>query len=170
MLVFTNIRKEMKSLVSWLLVFFMGMFWVFRVVVTLSAQFGGDFAGFIIINRTMEIALLFITLLCMVLIVKRIIWGGVIYFLGYGYYFGGYIINNAMPAISNGESMEMEVLQNVFIGVIALILGLIAIIDIAVQKTKKKHFSDNKTDWYFNNSEYDRKMDERADKNQYRTL
>ena len=53
----------MKSLASWLLVFFMAMFWVFRIIVTLSAQFGSDFGGFIVFNNTLEIAMLFISLL-----------------------------------------------------------------------------------------------------------
>ena len=54
----------MKNVASWLLVFFMGMFWVFRIAVTLSTQFGGDFGGFIVFNNTFEIVLLFLTLLC----------------------------------------------------------------------------------------------------------
>jgi len=29
---------------------------------------------------------------------------------------------------------------------------------------------DKQTDWFYKNKEYDRKLDERADKNQYRTL
>ena len=61
----------MKNVASWLLVFIMGIFWVFRVAVTLSAQFGGDFGGFIVFNNTIEIALLFITLVCFIFIIRR---------------------------------------------------------------------------------------------------
>ena len=89
----------MKNVASWLLVFFMGMFWMFRIAVTLSAQFGGDFGGFIVINNTFEIALLFLTLLCFILIMKRNIWGGIIYFIANCIYFGGYIVNTLIPAL-----------------------------------------------------------------------
>ena len=71
---------NMKNVASWLLVFFMGMFWMFRIAVTLSAQFGGDFGGFIVINNTFEIALLFLTLLCFILIMKRNISTDYIYY------------------------------------------------------------------------------------------
>ena len=63
----------MKSLFSWLLTFFMVMFWVFRIIATLSAQFGSDFGGFIVFNNTIEIALLFISILAFILIILFII-------------------------------------------------------------------------------------------------
>lgn len=160
----------MKSLASWLSLMFLGMFWVFRIVVALSAQFGSDFGGFIVINNTMEIALLFVSLLCFVLIAKRIIWGAVIYLVGYGWYFGSYLINNFVPVITSGEAMDTTILQNSFVGILSLILGLATLLIIAFERTKTKHFSDNKTDWYFKDDKYDRKLDDRADKNQYRTL
>ena len=160
----------MKNVSSWLLVFFIVIFWMFRIVVTLSAQFGGDFGGFIVIDSTLEIGLLFFTLLCLVLILKRVIWGGVLYFVANCLYFGGYIIQNFIPNLFGAEGIDMIIAQNAMIGILGIILGLCTIIDIAVQKVTAKHFSDNKTDWYFDNDKYDRKMDERADKNQYRTL
>ena len=160
----------MKNVVSWLLVFFMAMFWMFRIVVTLSAQFGGDFGGFIVINNNFEIALLFLTIFCSILIMKRVIWGGIIYTVAYSIYFGEYFINALIPSLSNESGVDMIVLQNSVVGLLGITIGLCIIIDIAVQKVTAKHFTDNKTDWYFNTDKYDRKMDERADKNQYRTL
>ena len=162
----------MKNVTSWLLVFFMGIFWIFRIVVTLSAQFGGDFGGFIVFNNTTEIILLFVSLACFIFIVRRIIWGGIVYLVANCMYYGGYIINNLFPALSNANEGRIDeiIFQNSAIGVLGIILALFIVIDIAVQKAKTKHFTDNKTDWYFNNEKYDRKMDERADKNQYRTL
>ena len=160
----------MKSLASWLLMMFLGMFWVFRIVVTLSAQYGSDFGGFIVFNNTVEIVLLFLSLLCFVLIIKRIIWGAIIYLVGYGWYFGSYLLENFFPALSSADPMDIIVLQNSFVAILGLVLGLVALINIAYERTKLKHFSDNKTDWYFDNDKYDRKLDDRADKNQYRTL
>ena len=149
----------------------MVIFWIFRIVVTLSVQFGAEsFGGFLVFNNTFEIVMLFVSLLCLILIVKRNIMGGIIYLIGYGAYFGTYLVANAIPALISGETMDIVVIQNVFVTAISLILGIVAILDIVFEKVKAKHFSDDKTDWYFGNDKYDRKYDERADKNQYRTL
>ena len=37
-------------------------------------------------------------------------------------------------------------------------------------KNRKAHPKDKKTDWFYKNEQYDRKLDERADKNNYRTM
>lgn len=160
----------MKNVASWLLLFFMGMFWMFRIAVTLSSQFGGDFGGFIVFNNTLEIALLFFTLVCFILIIKRVIWGAILYLVANCLYFGGYIVQNLFPALGSEGGIDMIVLQNSVVGALGIVLALCIVIDIAVQKINTKHFSDDKTDWYFNNDKYDRQMDDRADKNQYRTL
>ena len=160
----------MKNVASWLLLFFMGMFWMFRIAVTLSSQFGGDFGGFIVFDNTLEIALLFFTLICFILIVKRVILGAILYLVANCIYFGGYIVQNLFPALGSESGIDMIILQNSVVGALGIIIALCIVIDIAVQRINAKHFSDNKTDWYFNNDKYDRKMDERADKNQYRTL
>ena len=162
----------MKSLTSWLVIMFLALFWIFRIILTLSAQFGSDFAGFVVFNNTIEIILLFLSLLCFALIAKRVVWGAVIYLVAYGWYFGTYLVNNFIPAITNanGEPMDIGIMQNSFVAILGLVLGLIALLNITYEKSKAKHFSDNKTDWYFDNDKYERKMDDRADKNQYRTL
>lgn len=160
----------MKNVSSWLLVFFMGMFWMFRIAVTLFSQFGGDFGGFIVFDNTLEIVLLFFTLLCFILIMKRVILGAVLYLVANCLYFGGYIVQNLFPALGSEGGIDMIILQNSVVGALGIVLALCIVIDIAVQKIHTKHFLDNKTDWYFNNDKYDREMDERADKNQYRTL
>ena len=160
----------MSSLTSWLSVMFMGAFWIFRVVVAVSGQFGGDFAGFIVFNTPMEIALLFASLICMVLIVKRQIVGGAVYFGMYTFYLGGYLLSTFFPALFSGGEVSFGILQNGIICIFGILVGLIILIDLIFEQLKKKHFSDKKTDWYFDNDKYDREMDERADKNQYRTL
>ena len=47
----------MKNLSSWLLVMFMGMFWLFRVVVAFQAQYDQSFGGFAAFNFTASEAL-----------------------------------------------------------------------------------------------------------------
>ena len=61
----------MKNLSTWLLVMFMAMFWVFRIVVAVTYELGIDFGGITPLNTNLEIILLFLTLLCMVLVIKR---------------------------------------------------------------------------------------------------
>ncbi len=154
----------MKSLSSWLLVMFMGMFWIFRIIVAFQAQYGETFGGFIVFNSTVEIALLFVAILCMILVLRRNWIGGIIYLASYGYYFGGYIFSN----ITSEEEMSVAVMQNVFVSAIGVIIAFCVFFDLMVNKLRKRDPKDKKTDWFFQNKEYDRKLDDRADKNQYR--
>ena len=160
----------MKSLGSWLTVFFLAIFWVFRIIVAVKGQFGDDFGGFIVFDTTIEIVLLFVSILCFILILRRMLSGAIIYLVGYGYYFGSYLITNVFGNLISGAEISMTVMQNAFVAILGLLLGLCALLSIAFDRVKSKHFSDNQTDWYFNNKDYDRELDERADKNQYRTL
>lgn len=158
----------MKSLSSWLLVMFMAMFWLFRIVVTFQAQYENDFGGFIAFNMTVEVILLFVVIVCMALVLRRNIIGGIIYLLSYGFYFGGYILTNGIPAISSGGTLGMSVMQNTMVAAVGVILALFVFLDLMIARVRRKDPKDKKTDWYFQNDKYDRKYDERADKNQYR--
>ena len=158
----------MKSLASWLLFLFMGMFWIFRFIVALYAQDGGDFGGFIAFDYKIEIILLFVTLVSIVLIVRRSLIGALLYLGTYGYYFGGYLLKNVFPPLMDGNTLDISTLQNALVAGIAIVIAFCAFLDILVAKIRRNRFSDSKTDWFFNNKKSDRKFDERADKNQYR--
>ncbi len=158
----------MKSLSSWLLVMFMGMFWIFRIVVAFQAQYEKDFGGFIAFNMTVEVILLFLAILCMALVLRRNIIGGIIYLGAYGYYFGGYLLSNCLPALMNGETLSMSTLQNAMVCAVGLLIAIFVFFDLLIARVRKRDPKDKKTDWYFQNEKYDRKYDERADKNEYR--
>ncbi len=158
----------MKSLSSWLLVMFMFMFWVFRVVVAFQAQYERDFGGFIAFNFTIEVILLFVVILCMILVLRRQLLGGILYMVAYGYYFGGYILNNALPMVLEGEALPMSILQNTMVAAVALVIAICVLFDLIVARVRRRDPKDKKTDWFFQNEQYDRKYDERADRNQYR--
>lgn len=147
---------------------FMAMFWLFRIVVAFQAQYENDFGGFIAFNMTVEVILLFVVIVCMALVLRRNIIGGIIYLLSYGYYFGGYILTNGIPAISSGGTLGMSVMQNTMVAAVGVILALFVFLDLMIARVRRKDPKDKKTDWYFQNDKYDRKYDERADKNQYR--
>lgn len=60
----------MKKFSTYLVVMFMIVFWILRIVITLSAEMGSNFLGITPINETFEIVILFATLVCAILIVK----------------------------------------------------------------------------------------------------
>ena len=163
----------MKNFSTWLLVMFMVMFWIFRVMVTLTAEFGLDLGGFTPINKEMEIILLFVTLLCVVLVVKRKIVGALIYLLSYGMYFGVNLVNNINVLLGNGTEdimSSLTIYTNTFASLIGMIIPVAVLLDLLLDKNRKNNPKDKKTDWFYNNKDFDRKLDDRADKNNYRTL
>lgn len=161
----------MKNLSSWLLVMFMGMFWIFRIIVEITYELGIDFAGIIPINSTMEIILLFVVLISMLLIIKRKMIGALLYLLSYGMYFGTTLINGIQEIMQNTENtISTNIYLNTFIALLGIILPIAVLFDLLFDKGRKANPKDGKTDWFYNNKDYDRKMDERADKNNYRTL
>ena len=64
----------------------------------------------------------------------------------------------------------MEAYTDIFFSLIAVILPIVAVFDILFDKSRKANPKDKKTDWFYKNEQYDRKLDERSDKNNYRTL
>ncbi len=85
----------------------------------------------------------------------------------YLYYFGGYIFNNLIINRTE-EALSMSTIQNLLAAALGLILAIIALVDLLFDKATRRSHSDRKTDWFFKNKDFDRKYDERADKNQYR--
>lgn len=157
----------MKNFSTWMLVMFMVMFWVFRVIVAVMPEFGTTLGGIAPLNQNLEIILSFVVLVCIVLIVRRKLIGALIYLLAYGMYFGVDVINN-IQTVLNGASMETAL--NVFISIIGIILPIAVLADLLLDKGRKTNPKDKKTDWFYNNEQFDRKLDERSDKNNYRTL
>ena len=158
----------MKNLSSWLIVMFIILYWLFRVVVAITGSMGLEF---IVkpIDVNIEIALLFVVLICVPFIFKRKIIGAIAYLIAYGWYFGRGLIDNVIKMV-NSETLSMQTYTDMFFALIAIALPILALFDILLDKTRKKNPVDKKTDWFYKNEEYDRKLDERADKNNYRTL
>lgn len=159
----------MKNLSTYLLVMFMAMFWVFRIIVAITYNLGIDFGGIVPLNMNLEIILLFVTLLSMLLVIKRKMVGALIYLLSYGMYFGVDLYNN-ITLILRGETLSVMTYLNMIISFIGMIIPIAVLFDLLADKNRKAHPVDKKTDWFYKNENYDRKLDERADKNNYRTL
>ena len=145
------------------------IFWVVRIAVTLMSQLGKDFMGMVPMNETFEIAILFATLLCLVLIVKRNLLGSLLYIVLHAIYFGG-DITNKLNLIANNESLTLGQNMQLMFSILGIILPLAVLIDLLLDKNRKNNPKDKKTDWFYQNEEFDRKLDDRADKNNYRTM
>lgn len=158
----------MKNFSTWMLVMFMGLFWLFRVVVAFTGQMNIDFGGIEPLNIHMEVILLFVVLVCMILIAKRKMVGALIYLLGYGLYFGTSVVTGISSIISTDAPMSTTF--DTLIAFVGIILPIAVLIDLLVDKGRKANPKDKKTDWFYKNEQFDRKMDDRADKNNYRTM
>lgn len=161
----------MKNFSTWMIVLFALMFWAFRAVVAVTAEMNMDFGGITPLNIQMEIILLFVVLVCILLIIKRKVIGGLIYLLSYGMYFGIFLLNNISQLTNAVEgNISMSLYINILISIIAMVLPIAALMDLIMDKSRKIHYKDGKTDWFYDNEQFDRKLDERADKNNYRTM
>ena len=159
----------MKNFSTWLLVCFMVMFWVFRIMVALMTQMHQDFfiAPF---DLTIEIILLFVVLVCLVLVVKRKILGALLYLLAYGMYFGSDVMTKVTAIMEDASQVGLADYTALIISLIGIILPIAVLLDLLADKNRKAHPTDKKTDWFYKKEQYHRKLDDRADKNNYRTL
>ena len=159
----------MKNFSTWLLVCFMVMFWVFRIMVALMAQLHQEF--FITpFDLTMEIILLFVVLACLILVVKRKMAGALIYLFAYGMYFGSDVATKLSALFEDASQLGLNDYTALIISLMGIILPIAVLLDLLADKNRKAHPKDKKTDWFYKNEQYDRKLDESADKNNYRTL
>lgn len=154
----------MKKFSTWMILLLGIIFWLLRIVAVYTATMGMDFMVKPLETNT-EIALLFITLLAFILIAKRKFLGAIVYVVEYWGYFGV----DLYTKLTSGP-LAMEDVISVFFSFIGILLPLLALLDLALDKNRKNHPKDKKTDWFYKNEKFDREMDERSDKNNYRTL
>ena len=157
----------MKNFSSWLIAMFAFMFWAFRLIGTTLYSIGNEFM-FVPTNMAMEVALLFITFICICFMVKRKLLAAVIYLIAHFIYYGPVFAQHFMQLIQN--TLPIELYMSTLFELFALGLALAALFDVLLDKNRKAHPTDKKTDWFYKNKDYDRKLDDRADKNNYRTM
>lgn len=161
----------MKKFSTILLIMFVAMFWVFRMIVAFMHEIGQDLGGIVPFNQQMEIILLFVVLVCMILIAKRKIVGALIYLVAYGLYFGTNLMSGITTLFSQENSIvDITLYMNMLISLVGVALPIAVLLDLLLDKNRKAHPKDKKTDWFYRNEKFDRQLDERADKNNYRTL
>ena len=157
----------MKSFSSYLIVMFMLLFWIFQVVAAVAATFGLEI-GIPVINMTYQIPIIFATFICILFVVKRNIIGAIAYLIIHGWYYGVNLYHTIINISNN--NMGLTDYTGVMISVIGVVLPIVAIFELLFDKNRQKHGGDKKTDWYYGSDQYDRKLDDRADKNNYRTM
>lgn len=155
----------MTSLFSYLLTFLAIIFWGFRAIVTVLYQLDREFFA-TPLNTTYEIILLFLTLPCLILVVKRNIVGAAAYLGLYATYFGSALYEYLMALTASG--FDIGTGANLVFTIVGVIIPLLTFIDILVNKNRNLGSGSKKADWFYKNEDYDRQYDERADRNQYR--
>ena len=161
----------MKNFSTWLLAMFMVMFWLFRAIAALCTQFSIDLMGIVAYNFNIEVIISFVTLLCIILVVKRKLIGSLIYLGIYGIYFGEHFVANIIPFAQGQVAFTTDFASNLLADLVAIILALFVLLDTLVDKGRKANPIDRKTDWYFKNEKYDEELkarDQREDKNAYK--
>lgn len=154
----------MRSMPSYLLLIFMVMFWIFRIVVAVTTSIGVNI-GVVAMNMNIEVILLFVGLLCILLVVKRKLIGTILYLLAYGFYFGVDLYQIVIRIIEGNTAIDYT---NALASFIGIVLPIAVFFNMLVDKNRKAHPVDKKTDWFYKGEEYDRKLDDRADQNNYR--
>ena len=154
----------MKKLSSWLLTIFIIMFWVLRIIVAFSYNMGWEFPVKPL-DFNIEMILLFVTFFAILLILGRKLLGGIIYVVANIYYFGSYVYQFVATP---DKTMDMNDVMNIFVSLIALGLSIGILLDLSLNQDRHEGKDDKNTHWFYKNEQFDRKLDERADKNQYR--
>ena len=102
--------------------------------------------------------------------IKRKMLGGILYLISYALYFGVDLLNNAQNLMEIDSNININLYMNLFMSLIGMIIPIAVMLDLLMDKNRKNHPKDKKTDWFYNNEQFDRKLDERADKNNYKTF
>ena len=149
----------MKNFSTWLLAAFMVMFAGFRVVITITNQQGSPLEGLVIENIGLEIALIFLTLICLILVVKRKLLGAIIYAVSYGFYYGVGLLSTLYNVLVEEQTFNFGNSLELLVAAIGVILPLMVLFDTLLDKTRKLNPIDKKTDWFYKNEQFDRKFD-----------
>lgn len=155
----------MTSLFSYLLTFFGIAFWAFRAIATLLYQLDVElFAK--PLNVTYEIIVLFASLPCIILVVKRNIVGAAAYMGLYVTYFGTAVYEAFLGAQAGGFNLVNS--SDMLITILGVVISVLTFLDVLFNKNRSLGKNTGAGDWFYKNSAFDREFDERADRNQYK--
>ena len=156
-----------KTMAHYLIIMFMVMLLIFRFIVLFTSVWGIDFPV-VTVNPPIEIAMIFIALVCIILFTKTKLLGGITYLVASFVYYG-IEFSKLFPKIMNGKMLINEAVQAVVL-MIEFVIPIFAFFILLYDKKQEIKPTDKKTDFYYKGDQYDRQYDERADKNNYRTM
>lgn len=151
-----------RSVGSYLLAFFCFMFWGFRVLVAVQTNLGSVFVV-PAIDLTYEVIVLFASFITLLFVIRHNMAGVVVYAGIYSMYFGVHLMKSLAGTVYADPMMML-------IDAVAMLLVVLQIFDTLLDKSRKANPRDKKTDWFYKNKAYDRQLDERADKNEYKIM
>lgn len=157
----------MRTMANYLIIMFSVMLFIFRLIVVFTATMGIEFMVQPI-NVNYEIALLFVMIISIILMSKNKLSGAVILVIASLAYYGPSLLSQITYLSSNTVSIELA--MQTIISVICVLIPIFAFFIIAFAKEQEKRPVDKKTDFFYKTDRYDRQYDERADKNNYRTM
>lgn len=156
----------MKSLFSYFITFCAVLYWIFRVVVSLMYAIGKEFICEPL-NANLEILILFLTIPSIIFIIRRNLIASTLYFAMYAAYFGTILFNSLSGVVGADEAMSFNDTSSILFTAIGVLIPFLVFMDIFIQRNRFNP-TDRNTDWFYNNEQFDRKMDSRADTNQYK--
>lgn len=157
----------MRTMSNYLIIMLSVMLFIFRLIVVFTTTMGIEFMVQAI-NINYEIALLLIMLVSIILMSKNKLSGAIIFVVSSLAYYGPTLLTQITFAMSN--TISIEVAMELVISLICIVIPIFAFFIIAFAKEQEKRPVDKKTDFFYKNEAYDRKYDERADRNNYRTM
>ena len=155
----------MTSLFSYLLTFLGVVFWFFRAITTVLYQLDQEFFA-TPLNVNLEILILFATLPCIILVIKRNIVGAAAYLGIYAAYFGTALYEAIVEMQVSGITLVNS--SNLFCILLGVIIPLLTFLDILLNKNRTLGNGKKKENWFYGDEKYDRKFDERPDRNQHK--
>lgn len=156
-----------RTMSHYLIIMFMVMLLIFRFVVLFTTVLGIDFP-IAVANENLEIAMILISLVCIILFTKTKLVGGIIYLASSFVYYGPEFIK-LLPTVMNG-AISMDMAIQIIVLLIELVIPIFALFILIYDKKQEINPVDKKTDFFYKGDQYDRKYDDRADKNNYRTM
>ena len=150
----------MESVFDFLCGIMMTLFWIFRLVIAALVYLKIDIP-ITIPYLTIEIVMSFVTLVCIVCVFKRKIFGSIFYFVMYVAYFGYDLF-----VIYKDRLIDAKI-ENVAFDFVAITLAVVIMLNVLLSKVVRINKKKN-TEWFYEGEQYDRNLDERADKNNYR--
>lgn len=157
----------MQKFSTWMILALDVIFWLMRIIAAYTYSMGIEFM-IQPMDMNLEITMIFVALLAFILIAKRKFLGAVIYIIGYFGYFGVALYNNVQQMTTVGGMIDDYI--SVLFSLIGVALPIFTLLDLLLDKNRQLRPTDKKTDWFYRNKKYDMEKDERADKNNYRTL